>query len=494
MNSSSKTIEHLFGRSAEDYGDALGSAGAWMPLLLLLIWRFATVPIALSLPLPTGLFMPIFMMGAIVGHLFGIVALMLARDSQWIDNTLLEPGIFAVIGAAAFAAGSTRAISTAIIVMELTGQMTLQLPVAIAVLTAFFTANRISTPIYDLLIRTNRIVHLPKITEQARGARAEDVMQPIVLDTVVGRWRRPEPRGGGVGQSSGEAGGAVSAVHTSTSSGSGASGDDDSALVVRRARADTPVGGLDISRDREEQKMEMPPVLHAGVTMGKAATLLQMWTDVTSFALVDHEGYLIGEVARSQLLKEVERFPSLLRGAESGASIDDSVEGALTPIEYIDRAKGGGVIDPLPGGRAAGSVAVTADTSPMQIMHLTLLERIDVLVRMLRLDHLWVVKKGKLVGVVTKASMMENVPKVSAFDLGKVQPYLEVVFLVVIPFLIIVLLFFPSSLSPHQSKSAFDVMRDLMRESAALTHPGRTAASSIGGTGDREMHSALLNE
>jgi hypothetical protein len=394
--------------------------------------------------------MPIFMMGAIVGHLFGIVALTLARDSPWIDSSLLEPGIFAVIGAAAFAAGSTRAISTAIIVMELTGQMTLQLPVAIAVLTAFFSANRISTPIYDLLIRTNRIVHLPKITEQSRGARAEDVMQPIVLNTA-GAWRSP----GGGGESSGEAGGLVAAAHSSSGSSGGDAGGDNGALVVRRARADTPVGGLDISRDREEQKMEMPPVLHAGVTMGRAATLLQMWTEVTSFALVDHEGYLIGEVARSQLLKEVERFPSLLRGAAGGASIDNSVEGALTPIEYIDRAKGGGVINPLPGGSAAGSVEVTADTSPMQIMHLTLLERIDVLVRMLRLDHLWVVKKGKLIGVVTKASMMANVPK---------------------------------------SKSAFDVMRDLMRESAALAHPGRTAASSIGGVGDREMRSSLLDE
>ena len=64
MNSSSKTIEHLFGKTAADYAmvNADDYGYAWLPLLFLLIWRFATVPIALSLPLPSGLFMYVLLL------------------------------------------------------------------------------------------------------------------------------------------------------------------------------------------------------------------------------------------------------------------------------------------------------------------------------------------------------------------------------------------------------------------------------------------------
>jgi hypothetical protein len=192
-----------------------------------------------------------------------------------------------------------------------------------------------------------------------------------------------------------------------------------------------------------------PPVLHAGYTLGKAAMLLQLWTDVTAFALVDSKGYLIGEVARSQLLKVVERYPSLLRGSIGGARVDDSVDGARTCVEYLDTAKGGGIVEGIVGERDAlggDVVQVTTDTSPMQIMHLTVIERIDVLVRMLRLDHLWVVRRGVLIGVVTKESMMENVPK---------------------------------------NRSAFDVMRDLV-----LNKEGLDDGLIVGG--GREMTASLL--
>jgi hypothetical protein len=177
--------------------------------------------------------------------------------------------------------------------------------------------------------------------------------------------------------------------------------------------------------------------------------LLQLWTDVTAFALVDSKGYLIGEVARSQLLKVVERYPSLLRGSIGGARVYDSVDGARTCVEYLDTAKGGGIVEGIVGERDAlggDVVQVTTDTSPMQIMHLTVIERIDVLVRMLRLDHLWVVRRGVLIGVVTKESMMENVPK---------------------------------------NRSAFDVMRDLV-----LNKEGLDDGLIVGG--GREMTASLL--
>lgn len=47
-----------------------------------------------------------------------------------------------VIGAAAFSSGVTRAVSTAVIVFELSGQSHLRLPISVALLLAYFVANR----------------------------------------------------------------------------------------------------------------------------------------------------------------------------------------------------------------------------------------------------------------------------------------------------------------------------------------------------------------
>lgn len=53
-----------------------------------------------------------------------------------------------VIGAAAFSSGVTRAVSTAVIVFELSGQSHLVLPISVALLIAYFVANRFTKASY----------------------------------------------------------------------------------------------------------------------------------------------------------------------------------------------------------------------------------------------------------------------------------------------------------------------------------------------------------
>ena len=53
--------------------------------------------------------------------------------------------------------GTFRAISTAVIVLELTGDLTLQLPVAVSVVAAYFIANRLSPPLYDVLTKLSAV-------------------------------------------------------------------------------------------------------------------------------------------------------------------------------------------------------------------------------------------------------------------------------------------------------------------------------------------------
>jgi len=73
------------------------------------------------------------------------------------------PGMFALVGAASFAGGLTRAVSSCVIVAET--QPHLLVPVAIGVLTSYFVANRISKPVYDALVETDEY---PMISRKLR--------------------------------------------------------------------------------------------------------------------------------------------------------------------------------------------------------------------------------------------------------------------------------------------------------------------------------------
>jgi H+/Cl- antiporter ClcA len=56
------------------------------------------------------------------------------RDGQ--TNVQVYPGVYSVVGAAAFCGGITHTVSVAVIIFELTGQLVALLPVMVAVLIA----------------------------------------------------------------------------------------------------------------------------------------------------------------------------------------------------------------------------------------------------------------------------------------------------------------------------------------------------------------------
>ena len=96
----------------------------------------------------SGLFAPTFLLGALIGRTYYILVQYIHDEayglSQNFTSPIYEGGEYAVIGAAALTGGITRAISTAIIAVELTGQGALTLPQSTAVVIAYFTANRLA--------------------------------------------------------------------------------------------------------------------------------------------------------------------------------------------------------------------------------------------------------------------------------------------------------------------------------------------------------------
>ena len=72
---------------------------------------------SINLPIPNGCFMPIFVIGAILGRLYGEL-----MHDAFGEDLHLPAAAYAVIGAAALTAGATQTLSTSLITLELTNQ------------------------------------------------------------------------------------------------------------------------------------------------------------------------------------------------------------------------------------------------------------------------------------------------------------------------------------------------------------------------------------
>jgi chloride channel 2 len=76
-----------------------------------------------TLRLPAGFFTPMLMIGAIIGRIFG----QCVQDIMGDTATIYVPG-YALVGACAFASGTTHTISAAVVMLESTGQISMFLP------------------------------------------------------------------------------------------------------------------------------------------------------------------------------------------------------------------------------------------------------------------------------------------------------------------------------------------------------------------------------
>ncbi|XP_026505925.1 chloride channel protein 2 isoform X1 [Terrapene carolina triunguis] len=91
----------------------------------------------------------------------------------------IVPGGYAVVGAAALSGAVTHTVSTAVIVFELTGQISHILPVMIAVILANAVAQSLQPSLYDSIIRIKKLPYLPELGwghQEKYNVRVEDIM------------------------------------------------------------------------------------------------------------------------------------------------------------------------------------------------------------------------------------------------------------------------------------------------------------------------------
>ncbi|EDO41472.1 predicted protein, partial [Nematostella vectensis] len=137
---------------------------------------FIMSAVAVALPIPAGVFFPVFVIGAAFGRLVGEAMATWFPDGVRSGDVVFPvvPGGYAVVGnlfpcislgAAAMSGAVTHTISTSVIVFELTGQIAHILPVMIAVLIANAIAQWLQPSFYDSIIQIKSLPYLPDVTK-----------------------------------------------------------------------------------------------------------------------------------------------------------------------------------------------------------------------------------------------------------------------------------------------------------------------------------------
>ncbi|XP_026784189.2 chloride channel protein 1a [Pangasianodon hypophthalmus] len=134
-------------------------------LLLFFIMKFWMSAVSTTMPIPSGAFMPVFVLGAAFGRLVGEIMATLFPHGILFDGILYRiiPGGYAVIGAAAMTGAVTHTVSTAVICFELTGQISHILPMMVAVILANMVAQGLQPSLYDSIIQVKKLPYLPEL-------------------------------------------------------------------------------------------------------------------------------------------------------------------------------------------------------------------------------------------------------------------------------------------------------------------------------------------
>lgn len=97
-----------------------------------LVVNYILVAICITLAVPTGIFVPSFVLGACGGRIIGEILVLFFPDGiRGPDGPQIYPGLYAVVGAAAYTGAITHSLSIAVIVCETTGQLCALLPVLV---------------------------------------------------------------------------------------------------------------------------------------------------------------------------------------------------------------------------------------------------------------------------------------------------------------------------------------------------------------------------
>ncbi|KAI6183351.1 Chloride channel protein 1 [Aphelenchoides bicaudatus] len=134
---------------------------------------------------PTGIFVPSFVLGACKGRIIGeILALIFPDGIRGPGGPQIYPGLYAVVGAAAYTGAITHSLSIAVIVCETTGQLCALLPVLIALMVANAVSSFLQPSIYESIILLKKYPHLAELPPSRISVHTLKVEQIMVTEVV----------------------------------------------------------------------------------------------------------------------------------------------------------------------------------------------------------------------------------------------------------------------------------------------------------------------
>uniref|UniRef100_A0AAX7UG48 Chloride channel K n=1 Tax=Astatotilapia calliptera TaxID=8154 RepID=A0AAX7UG48_ASTCA len=161
----------------------------YFSLVFFLLMKMWMLVLACTLPLPAGYFMPVFIYGAAIGRLIGEGAAYLSSTGvtpgqQWAS---VNPGGYALAGAAAFSGAVTHTLSPVLVAIELTGQFTHAVPILLATLLANALSRSGQRPsFYDALSISKRLPHLPSLKKATHVKGSGEIMLPLTSFGMTG--------------------------------------------------------------------------------------------------------------------------------------------------------------------------------------------------------------------------------------------------------------------------------------------------------------------
>ncbi|KYR00739.1 chloride channel protein [Tieghemostelium lacteum] len=139
---------------------------------LYILVKLVLTAVSVTLPVPYGIYIPLFAIGAAVGRFVGESMKLIFPHMKDI-----YPTGYAVVGAAALCGGATRTVSSAVIILELTNDMTFLVPVLLGVVLSCGIGNLLNHSIYDCFLRNKGLPYLPFVKIKSDSLVAKDVMK-----------------------------------------------------------------------------------------------------------------------------------------------------------------------------------------------------------------------------------------------------------------------------------------------------------------------------
>ncbi|KAI2649742.1 Chloride channel protein ClC-Kb [Labeo rohita] len=143
-----------------------------------IIAKVGLLVVACTLPLPAGYFMPVFVYGEGTAYLLS--------DGISSAESLINPGGYALAGAAAFSGAVTHTLSPALLALEMTGQCSHAVPSLVATLVSNAVARAKHRPsFYDGISLIKQLPHLPSLIRACPKLANVQIKQFVIPAGVV---------------------------------------------------------------------------------------------------------------------------------------------------------------------------------------------------------------------------------------------------------------------------------------------------------------------